>query len=132
MTEPITLTIDGIQVSASPDENLVDVISRAGTDTPLICAHPATTSEGLCRICVVEVEGWRTLAPACVTKAADGMVITTGNERVTRARRTILEMLNASTDLSAAPSIQEMLEDLLAGRAAEASFAKFNLRLLYC
>ena len=116
MAESYSLIIDGTQVSASPGENLDEAISRAGVTTPLICAHPATTSEGLCRICVVEIEGWRTLAPACVTKVADGMVIHTDSDRVTRARRTILEMLNASADLSAAPAIQDLLDEYHANR----------------
>ena len=53
-----------------------------GKNAPVICYHEATTPEGICRQCVVEVEGWRVLAPACVTKVSDGMVIHTESERV--------------------------------------------------
>lgn len=111
MGKYLTLTVDGQPVEAISGETLIDAISRAGTNIPVICAHPATTSEGLCRICVVEVEGWRTLAPACVTQVTDGMIIRTNSERVTLARRTILEMLNASTNLTAAPDIQLLLKE---------------------
>lgn len=109
-TDSITLTIDGNPVEALPGTTLMEAIALSEGHTPVICFHEATTSEGLCRLCVVEVSGWRTLAPACITQAADGMEITTGSERVLRARRTILEMLNASVDLSEAPEIQEFLD----------------------
>ena len=63
------------------------------------------TSNGLCRMCVVEVEGQRVLQPACIVTAAEGMKVQTGSERVMRARRTILEMLASTVDLSEAPEI---------------------------
>jgi NADH dehydrogenase/NADH:ubiquinone oxidoreductase subunit G len=109
--EPITITIDGQQISVSPEVTLMQAIASIGQDTPVICFHEATTSEGLCRLCVVEVEGWRTLAPACVTKVADEMVLHTDSERVRRARRTILEMLSSAVDLSEAPAIQQQIDD---------------------
>jgi NADH dehydrogenase/NADH:ubiquinone oxidoreductase subunit G len=107
MTEAktIQLTIDGEEVETKQGITLMDAIRTTGKDVPVICYHPATHPEGICRQCVVEVEGWRTLAPACVTKAAPGMVVQTQSERVLRARRTILEMLNASVDLTQAPEL---------------------------
>jgi NADH dehydrogenase/NADH:ubiquinone oxidoreductase subunit G len=116
MDERIKLTIDGQIINALPKDTLIDAISQAGKDTPAICYHPATTPEGICRICVVEVEGWRTLAPACITRVSEGMVIYTDSPRIILARKTILEMLNASTDLSAAPEIQDLLEQYHAER----------------
>lgn len=107
----LRLTIDGVEITASKGATLMEVIGKAGKETPVICYHEATTAEGVCRQCVVDVEGWRTLAPACVTQAGDGMVIETDSERVRRARRTILEMLNASIDLSEAPEIQEQMTE---------------------
>ena len=90
MDEQIELTIDGTKVQAFPGDTIMNAIDRAGKQTPVICYHPATTSEGLCRVCVVEVEGWRTLAPACITKATEGLVISTKSPRVDRARRTFI------------------------------------------
>jgi predicted molibdopterin-dependent oxidoreductase YjgC len=107
----ITLTIDGRKVTVLAGTTLMAAIEQSGKETPVICFHEATTSEGLCRLCVVEVEGWRTLAPACITQATDGMIISTNSERVIRSRRTILEMLNASVDLSEAPKIQTFMGD---------------------
>jgi NADH dehydrogenase/NADH:ubiquinone oxidoreductase subunit G len=111
MSKQIKLTIDGNSFEVSTNATLMDAITKAGKSTPVICYHPATTSEGICRICVVEVEGWRRLAPACITKVEEGMVIKTNSTRVKTARKTILEMLNASTDLSEAPNIQKLMDE---------------------
>lgn len=109
--EKITLTIDGETVSASKDATILQAMESTGKFAPVICYHPATTSEGICRQCVVEVEGWRTLAPSCVTKISEGMVIHTQSQRVIRARRTILEMLNASVDLSHSSEILKQMKE---------------------
>jgi predicted molibdopterin-dependent oxidoreductase YjgC len=65
-------------------------------------------------MCVVEVEGWRVLAASCVAQVSPGMVVHTRSERVERSRRTILEMLSSTVDLSEAPGIQPMLADYAA------------------
>lgn len=109
MAENITLTIDGQQVSVERDTTLLKAAQRIGADIPTICFHEATTSNALCRICVVEVEGQRLLQPACIVKAAEGMKVQTRSEKVVRARRTILEMLASTMDLSDAPEIMVML-----------------------
>ncbi len=112
----LTLTIDGREIHAPAGSSLMQAAQLADVDTPVICYHEATTPNGLCRQCVVEVDGWRVLAPACVTPAAEGMEVHTASERVTRARRTLLEMLNASIDLSQAPEIQQQMDDYQADR----------------
>lgn len=104
----LSLVIDGIPVQVSPGTTLLKAAAQVGIDIPTICYHDHCTANGLCRICVVEVKGARALQPACVTQAQDGMDVNTRSERVTRARRTILEMLYASVDLSDAPEIQRM------------------------
>ena len=106
----ITLIIDGETVSAPRDATILQVMETLENPAPVICYHPATTPEGICRQCVVEIEGWRTLAPSCVTQVSEGMVIHTESERVMRTRRTILEMLNASVDLSESPDIISQME----------------------
>ncbi|MCL4529664.1 MAG: 2Fe-2S iron-sulfur cluster-binding protein [Chloroflexi bacterium] len=109
MTENVNLTIDGQQVSVERDSTLLKAAQQIGIDIPTICFHEATTSNALCRICVVEIEGQRLLQPACVVKAAEGMQVQTRSEKVVRTRRTILEMLASTMDLSDAPEIQVML-----------------------
>lgn len=109
-SELINLTIDGRKVKVPPGTTILEAARSAGIDIPVICLHEATTAEGLCRQCVVEVDGWGRLAPACITTAAEGLVVQTASERVIRARRTILEMLNASVDLSRSPELQDQME----------------------
>lgn len=109
MTETIHLTIDGHEISAEQGKTLLEVAREIGKDIPTICFHEATTANALCRICVVEVEGQRVLQPACVVKAGAGMKVQTRSEKVIRARRTILEMLASTMDLSEAPEIQNMM-----------------------
>ena len=107
----ITLTIDGQEVTAEEGRTLLDVAREMGGDVPTICFHEATTANGLCRMCVVEVEGQRVLQPACIVKAGAGMKVQTRSEKVVRSRRTILEMLASTMDLSEAAEVQNMMYD---------------------
>jgi len=106
----VQLTIDGKECQVPEGSTLLQAARNLDINIPVICLHEATTSEGLCRQCVVEVEGWGRLAPSCITPVADGMVVFTDSERVIRTRRTILEMLNASVDLSNSPELQVQME----------------------
>ncbi|KAA3643498.1 MAG: Fe-S-binding domain-containing protein [Chloroflexi bacterium] len=112
----VKLSIDGKPVSVAEGTTLMEAARKIDVDTPVICYHEATTSEGLCRQCVVEVDGWRVLAPACVTPVSQDMHVHTDSERVQHARRTILEMLNATVDLSQAPDLQIQMDDYQADR----------------
>ena len=105
----VTFLMDGKEVSAESGQTLLDVARENGIDIPTICFHEATTANALCRICVVEVEGMRVLQPACIVEAANSMKVQTRSEKVIRARRTILEMLASTMDLSEAPEIQTMM-----------------------
>jgi len=111
MSESFVLTMDGRQISIEPGKTLLDVARENGIDIPTICFHEATTANALCRICVVEVEGMRVLQPACIVQAANNMKVQTRSEKVVRARKTILEMLASTLDLSEAADIQTMLYD---------------------
>lgn len=106
MTEMITLTIDDQEVSFPEGGTILKAAAQAGINIPTICFHEACTSNALCRICVVEVEGTRTLVPACIAKINEGMKVRTRNERIDRSRRTLLEMLASTVDLSEAPEIE--------------------------
>ncbi len=111
MTEKIEVNLDGRQVSVEKGMTLLEAARENGIDIPTICFHEATTSNALCRICVVEVEGQRLLQPACIVKAAQDMKVQTKSEKVVRARRTILEMLASTMDLSDAPEILTMMDE---------------------
>lgn len=111
MSEKLALTIDGREVSVESGSTLLEAAREIGGDVPTICFHEATTANAVCRMCVVEVEGMRVLQPACIVQAAAGMKVQTRSEKVMRARRTVLEMLDSTVDLSEAPEIQTMLKD---------------------
>ena len=111
MPDNIILEIDGLTATAAPGTTVLKAAESIGIAIPTICYHTATTSNALCRICVVEVEGARTLIPACVGVVSSGMKVHTQSERVRLARQTILEMLVSSVDLGDSPEIQQMLLD---------------------
>jgi NADH dehydrogenase/NADH:ubiquinone oxidoreductase subunit G len=115
MAEPIRLEVDGTPLAVEPGTTLLQAAQMTGKEVPTICYHGATTSNGLCRMCVVEVEGQRLLQPACIVRAAPDMKVKTMSERVVRARKTILEMLASTMDLSEAPEILSMMEKYAAG-----------------
>ena len=115
MAETIRLEVDGTPITVDPGTTLLEAGQMAEGQVPTICYHKATTSNGLCRLCVVEVEGQRLLQPACIVKAAPDMKVHTKSERVIRARKTILEMLASTMDLSEAPEILTMMEQYSAG-----------------
>ena len=106
----ISFLMDGQEITTEQGKTLLDAAREHGKDVPTICYHDATTSNGLCRICVVEVEGQRVLQPACIVKAAENMKVQTRSEKVIRSRKTILEMLDSTMDLSEAPEIQVMMK----------------------
>ena len=114
MSDLVTLQIDGQDVTVEPGSTIMQAAAALGKPIPTICYHEATTSNGLCRLCVVEVEGARVLAPACVGQVSQGMKVHTASERVVRSRRTILEMLASAVDLSQAPEIQTFLHEYAA------------------
>ena len=111
MPELLALTIDGHPLEVEQGTTLLQAAEQLGEAVPTICFHKATTSNGLCRMCVVEVEGQRLLQPACIVKAAPDMKVHTRSEKVIRARTTILEMLASTMDLSDAPELLAMIED---------------------
>src|SRR6266511_6053354 len=107
----ITLVIDGKDIVIDQGKTLLEAARENGIDIPTICFHEATTANALCRICVVEVEGQRVLQPACIVQAANNMKVQTRSEKVIRSRKTILEMLASTMDLSEAADIQAMMNE---------------------
>lgn len=110
MSESITLHIDGQEVSVHPGTTLLDAAAQLGIEIPVICYHPHLSANGLCRICSVDTGG-RIQAAACVTECTHGMNVETNNENVTRARKTILELLNSTVNLEEAPEILGLLQE---------------------
>ena len=90
----VEFTLDGRNVSASEDELLVHAAARNGVFIPTLCHDDKLDPYGGCRMCVVGVEGSPRPLPACATRVAEGMVVST-NSSVPQFRRTLTEMLLA-------------------------------------
>jgi predicted molibdopterin-dependent oxidoreductase YjgC len=106
---PITIAIDGKAVTVPEGSTLLDAARSTGIDTPTLCFLETLTPVNVCRICVVELEGSRTLVPACSRLAEPGMAILTDSERVRLSRRMVLELLASSVDVTTAPSIHQYM-----------------------
>jgi predicted molibdopterin-dependent oxidoreductase YjgC len=105
----IELTVDGAPVKVREGATLLDACKAAGVSTPTICFAENLTPVNVCRVCVVELEGARVLAPACSRKAEAKMVIRTDSERVRLSRKMVLEFLASSVDVSTAPALPAYL-----------------------
>ena len=130
MPEEVTLTIDNRTVTVPADMTILKAAESLGGEIPTICYHDHTTANALCRLCVVEVEGPRVLQAACVAPVSAGMVVHTSSERVTRTRRTILEMLDSATDLSEAPEIQAYIQEYAADPARFPGAERRNIPIM--
>lgn len=101
----IEVTVDGTPVRVREGDTLLDACRAAGVDTPTMCFAENLTPVNVCRVCVVELEGARTLVPSCSRKAEKGMVVRTDSERVRTSRKLVFELLGSSVDLSTTPGI---------------------------
>jgi predicted molibdopterin-dependent oxidoreductase YjgC len=112
VTEPRTveLTVDGQKVTVPEGATVLDACQLIEIDTPTLCYGETLTPANACRVCMVELEGARTLVPACSRRAENEMVIHTDSERVRLNRRMVLEFLASSVDLSTTPGIEVYLE----------------------
>ncbi len=106
----IEIKIDGKPVSVAEGSTILDAAKTLGIDTPTLCFLENLTPVNVCRICVVELDGSRTLVPACSRKVEPNMSIKTDSERVRLSRRLVLEFLASSVDLSTAPAMQTYME----------------------
>jgi len=98
----IELTIDDRPVTAPDGATILQACNVLGVETPTLCYLKTLTPVNACRLCVVEVEGSRALAPACSRQVEPGMVVRTNSDRVRHSRRLVLELLGSSVDLSLA------------------------------
>lgn len=89
----LKLTIDGQQVEVDQGTTVLNAARKAGIDIPTLCDHPQLTPYGGCRLCLVEVEGMRTLQPSCTLPASNGMVVQTNTQKVRDARKFVLTMI---------------------------------------
>lgn len=91
----VTLKINGRDVSARASETILRVARENGVRIPTLCWLDGLSGWGGCRLCLVEISGSEKLLPACMTRAAEGMDISTDTDRLRRYRRMTVEMLFA-------------------------------------
>jgi NADH-quinone oxidoreductase subunit G len=91
-TDMVSITIDGVPVTVPKGTLLVEAAKVIRQQIPIYCYHTKLGPAGLCRICMVEIDGMPKLQIACNTVATDGMVIRTQGERVEAARAMVLEL----------------------------------------
>lgn len=89
----LQITINGQTVKAQSGQTILEAAKTAGVDIPVLCHHPALTNWGACRMCLVKVEGMRSLQTACTCPVSDGMNIETEEKEVVNVRKFILELL---------------------------------------
>lgn len=115
----IQLTIDGLPVSVPEGATILEAAEQLDIRIPTLCYHPDQDVKANCRICLVEVEGMKLLAPACSHPVSQGMQVRTHSPKVGRARRNILELILARhaqdclhCDRSGTCELQQVAEDM--------------------
>jgi predicted molibdopterin-dependent oxidoreductase YjgC len=96
MAEKNIITINGNEFAFEPGETVLEVAQRNSVDIPTLCHLKGATPTGACRVCVVEVEGARSLMASCATPASNKMVVRTESQPVVEARRLIIQLLLSS------------------------------------
>ncbi len=89
----VNLTIDGKNIEVKEGTTVLRAAQAAGIDIPTLCDHSELTPYGGCRLCLVEVEGARTLQPSCTLPVSEKMVVKTTTDRVKEARKFVLTLL---------------------------------------
>ncbi len=105
----INLTIDDTPVEVPEGSTILDACAQLEIDTPTLCFGETLQPANVCRVCVVELEGARTLVPACSRPVEDGMVVRTDSERVRHSRKMVMEFLASSVDLATTPVAEDYL-----------------------
>jgi len=97
----VSITINGRTIAARKGELIIAAADRADEYIPRFCYHPRMSSVGMCRQCLVEVEGPRgpMMVVSCMTPVAEGQVVRTDTPQVKRAHEGIIELLLANHPL---------------------------------
>lgn len=94
--EMVSITIDGQKIPVAKNSTVLEAAQTVGINIPTLCYHPELKTAGKCRVCMVEVEGARTLVASCVYPVTEGMVVRTTTATVREARKTVVELLLAN------------------------------------
>lgn len=91
----VKITIDGEKMSGPEGMTILEAANEVDINIPTLCHRPDLTPEGLCRVCVVEVEGSPRLVASCHTPISEGMVVQTKTPKVLASRKAVIELLLA-------------------------------------
>jgi NADH-quinone oxidoreductase subunit G len=89
----VNLTVDGKKLTAPAGTLLIEACKSVGIEVPSFCYYPNLSLQGACRMCLVKIEKMPKLQTACTTVVGEGMVVTTENEEIKQARKSMLELL---------------------------------------
>src|SRR4051794_29275873 len=107
----VALTVDGREVSVPDGTTILGACAALGIEIPTLCYLETLRPVNVCRLCVVEVEGARVLAPSCSRAVEPGMKVHSASERVRHSRKLVLELLASSVDLSTTDGMPELLAE---------------------
>jgi len=100
MSDIVKVKINDIDIEVEKGTTILDAATANEIEIPTLCYLVGVSDVGMCRLCMVEVEGYDSFLPACRTKCIDGMVITTESETLTSYRREILNLILANHNLN--------------------------------
>lgn len=89
----VNLTINNKKISVEEGKSILEAAKENNILIPNLCYLDCVNHAGSCRICVVEVEGAKTLQASCMTKAGEGMIVHTNSDKVRKARRVLYELI---------------------------------------
>jgi len=108
----VTASINGLPVTVPEGSTILDACRQVEEEIPTLCFGPTITPANACRVCMVEVEGSRTLVPSCSRVLEDGMVINTRTERAQQSRKLVMELLGSASELDrTGEHLEAWLED---------------------
>ena len=90
--EPITLQIDGREVTVPAGTSVMRAAALAGVDVPKLCATDTLKAFGSCRLCLVQIEGRKGYPASCTTLAEPGMKVCTQSEHLQQLRRGVIDL----------------------------------------
>ncbi|HAF68669.1 MAG TPA: Fe-S-binding domain-containing protein [Acidimicrobiaceae bacterium] len=109
-SEQIPISLNGKSGTVQSGATILEAAREMGVEIPTLCWASNLTPANACRLCVVELEGSRTLVPACSRVCEPGSVINTESERVALNRKMVLELLDSTNDLSESPELQALID----------------------
>jgi len=89
---PVTLSVDGIDITVPAGTSVMRAAAEAGIKVPKLCATDSLEPFGSCRVCLVEIDGVRGFPASCTTPVAAGMSVRTQTDALARLRRNVMEL----------------------------------------